>query len=200
MRIAEDRSAEPMTVEQWADLPEDEPGELVDGRLIEEEMPSFIHEFVVVTLAAWLREWTGRNGGYVLGSEWKLAVAKHRGRKGDLAIYLPGSAIPTGRAKFARTPPDVVVEVVTSTPRDARRDRVEKLDEYAAFGVAWYWIVDPELRSLEVFENIGGRYSRALGATDGSAVAIPGFAGLVVDLDALWREVERLAVDDEGPS
>ena len=28
---------DPMTVEQWADLPDDVPGELVDGRLVEEE-------------------------------------------------------------------------------------------------------------------------------------------------------------------
>jgi len=28
-----------MTLEEWADLPEDEEGELVDGRLEEEEMP-----------------------------------------------------------------------------------------------------------------------------------------------------------------
>jgi hypothetical protein len=29
-----------MTVDQWADLPEDLEGELIDGALVEEEMPS----------------------------------------------------------------------------------------------------------------------------------------------------------------
>jgi hypothetical protein len=36
--------ATPMSLEAWGDLPEDEPGELVDGLLVEEEMPNWIHE------------------------------------------------------------------------------------------------------------------------------------------------------------
>ncbi len=37
-----------MTLEDWAALPKGEPGELVDGELVDEEMPSFVHEVVVV--------------------------------------------------------------------------------------------------------------------------------------------------------
>ncbi len=33
-----------ITLEEWAALSEDEGGELVDGELVEEEMPSFVHE------------------------------------------------------------------------------------------------------------------------------------------------------------
>ena len=42
-----------MTLEEWADLGEDEEGELVDGYLEEEEMPTTLHE----TIAAWLFLW-----------------------------------------------------------------------------------------------------------------------------------------------
>lgn len=58
-------------------------------------------------------------------------------------MYLPGYP-PLPRHGAVRVPPDVAVEVVTPTPRDVRRDRVEKVDDYAAFGVRYYWIVDPE--------------------------------------------------------
>ena len=43
--------ARAMTLEEWAALDEEVEGELVDGILEEEEMPSFLHEIVV----AWLR-------------------------------------------------------------------------------------------------------------------------------------------------
>lgn len=91
-----------------------------------------------------------------------------------------------------RVPPDIVVEVVSPTPVDGRRDRIEKLADYAAFGVRWCWLIDPSLRVLEVFElGLNRRYVHALAAAEGT-VAIPGCAGFTLDLDALWADVARL--------
>jgi hypothetical protein len=59
--------------------------------------------------------------------------------------------------------------------------------------VRWYWIVDPQLRSLEIFElTPDRRYARALGATDGTVEQIPGCGGLSLDLGALWRRLDQL--------
>jgi Uma2 family endonuclease len=186
-----------MTLEEWADLPEDEMGELVDGRLEEEEMPSFIHELVVIWLGHALRTWLAGKG-FVGGSGVKLAVAPRRGRMPDLVVYLPGGKRPAPRG-LVRVPPDIAVEIVTPTPRDARRDRVVKLDEYAAFGVRFYWMVDPELESLEILElGADGRYVHALGATEEPARTVPGCPGLVLDLPALWAEIARLEAEEEG--
>jgi Uma2 family endonuclease len=66
------------------------------------------------------------------------------------------------------------------------------MDEYAAFGVSWYWIVDPSLQSLEIFELIEGRYARAARATEGRPEAVPGCSGLLLDLDEIWSEIARL--------
>jgi Uma2 family endonuclease len=92
---------------------------------------------------------------------------------------------------LVRVAPHVVVEVVSPRPRDARRDRVDKLRDYARSGVAYYWILDPQLRSLEVFERgSDGRYAVALTATRGRA-RVPGCRGLTLDLDALWEWVDE---------
>ncbi|HBL27427.1 MAG TPA: Uma2 family endonuclease [Acidobacteria bacterium] len=184
-----------LSLEEWFALPEDEPGELVEGRLEEEEVPDYLHELLVMLLGRLLGNWTAPRGGLVAGSEAKFAVGSGRGRKPDLTVYLPGGRRPPARG-LIRVPPDIAIEVVSPTPRDGRRDRVEKLADYAAFGVAWYWLLDPQLRSLEILElDAQGRYLHVLGAGSGKLEAIPGCDGLTLDLDELWAAIDQLDVE-----
>jgi Uma2 family endonuclease len=181
-----------LTLTEWFQLPEDAPGELVDGRLEDEEMPDFVHEFLVILLGQVFAEWAVPRGGAVGGSDAKLAIGDSRGRKPDLSVFLPGSPLPPRRG-LIRTPPGVAVEILSPQPRDTRRDRVDKMAEYAAFGVRLYWLVDPELRTVEIFElGEDGRYVVAHVASSGTIDPIPGCAGLTLNLDELWAKIDRL--------
>lgn len=123
-----------MTLQEWSELDEDVEGELVDGVLEEEEIATFLHELVVMWLARILGTWARRRRqGFVAGSEAKIAVGPRRGRKPDLSVYLRGRA-PVLTDALVRTPPHIVVEVVSPRPSDARRDRVEKISDYARAG------------------------------------------------------------------
>ncbi|MGK3999615.1 Uma2 family endonuclease [Sorangium sp. So ce1024] len=182
--------------EAWADLPEDEPGELVDGVLVEEEVPDWIHETAVSWLIRLLGAWAAARGAFVAGSELKYLLRNGNGRKPDLSMILPGQKPPPRRGPMLR-PPDVMIEVVSPRPRDVHRDRIEKLREYAAFGVRWYWLLDPATRMLEIYElGPDGRYVWAQGAAGGRLEAVPGCEGLVLDLDALWGELDRLGEEE----
>jgi Uma2 family endonuclease len=120
----------------------------------------------------------------------KIAVWPRRGRKPDLSVFLPPH-VPAPADTLVRVPPYVTVEIASPRPRDVRRDRVEKLIDYAKAGVRYYCIVDPQLRSFELYElGRDGRYAVAHTAAHGR-VRVAGCPGLVVDLDALWREVEE---------
>ncbi|MFT3766523.1 MAG: Uma2 family endonuclease [Minicystis sp.] len=185
-----------MSDEEWANMPEDEPGELVDGTLVEEEVPDWIHETAVGWLVALFRQWGVPRGGRVAASELKYLLRKGKGRKPDVSVILPGSKPPPRRGAV-RTPPDVMIEVVSPSPRDVRRDRLDKRAEYAAFGVRWYWLLDPAARTLEIFElGPDGRYVVVLGAGGGRVESVPGCEGLVLDLDALWAEIDSLGEEE----
>jgi Uma2 family endonuclease len=180
-----------LTLDAWGDMDEDEPGELVDGVLEEEEMPSFLHEIIVLWLAAVLGAWAHRRGGRVAGSETKIAVGARRGRKADVSVFVQPD-MPELDAAVVRVPPYLLVEVVSPRPRDAKRDRVEKPADYAAARVRHYWILDPKLRTLDLFTlpPRARRYTHVAAAATGRLRRIKGFPGLVLDLDALWKHVD----------
>ncbi|MDI1482133.1 Uma2 family endonuclease [Polyangium sp. y55x31] len=184
----------PMSLEQWADMAEDEPGELVDGYLVEEEVPNHAHEAVVSWLLFVLMSWARPRRGVVFASEHKIGVAPTRGRKPDVTMYPPDTRL--GLGSLSRKPPRLIVEVVSPDPRDVRRDRFEKANEYARFGVRSYWLFDPAARIVECFDlDPQGRWIRAVSAASGQ-VTVPGFDDLVLDLDDLWSEVDRVTADD----
>ncbi len=188
---------EQLSVAQWAELDDEVSGELVDGRLEEEEMPTALHEAVALWIARVLGNWVVPRGGMAFGAELKLAVSGRRGRKADASAYLPGRPLPGRRAGATRRPPSIVVEVLSSRPRDVRRDTVDKLAEYAAFGVSYYWVVDPLARTVEIRQlDPGGRHVTLLSAADG-VHDIAGCDGLRLDLDGLWSEIDRLPDEDE---
>jgi Uma2 family endonuclease len=114
-----------MSFEEWVALPEDEPGELVDGFLVEEEVPDYAHELVITWLAQMLRNWGSSRGAFVAGSGAKFRVTPRRGRMPDLTVYLAGDNKPPGRGLIT-TPPSIAVEVVSPAASDRSERRHDR--------------------------------------------------------------------------
>ncbi len=171
-----------MTLAQWADLDEDEPGELIDGRLVEDEEMGAGHDIAGAWLIWILRSWLASRGGFVGTSDTRFGdLATTRGRKPDTYVYLPGLQAGAPRPR-SPVPPDIIAGrgrlAAAQGPR--RRDlfHVEKMREYAAFGAHFYWIVDPAIRTFEILElGADGRYAHAASAADGVIDPVPGCDG-----------------------
>jgi Uma2 family endonuclease len=56
---------------------------------------------------------------------------------------------------------------------------------YARFAIAYYWIVDPQARSIDVYQFVGTAYE---GPQQFSGILsdLPPFPGLTLDLVSLW--------------
>ena len=82
--------------------------------------------------------------------------------------------------------PDWVCEILS--PGTARFDRVEKLPLYLRHGVKHAWLVDPDLKTLEVFESQNGKWVLLTVLEDAAPVSQPPFDAITFDLSSLWAE------------
>jgi Uma2 family endonuclease len=187
------RSTEPRTDPgpyTWSDfiaLEEDDPRELLDGELLEIEVPNWDHERIVAALITFLSTWAwARKAGQVVGSGYKVRIDDRRGVMPDVQFYRRGNSPVGQQAGLERGRPDLAIEVISPSSRS--KDSVRKLHDYAALGVPEYWLIDPEASTLERLVLREGTYS-IVEALEGVAMFRPdGFEGLEIDLGLLWEE------------
>jgi Uma2 family endonuclease len=82
------------------------------------------------------------------------------------------------------TRPDWICEILS--PSDPGRDRVRKADLYLRSAVPFYWILDPEGRTLEVFAARERAWIRLGGWTDGASARISPFEAIEIDVGGLF--------------
>jgi Uma2 family endonuclease len=184
----------PHTWDDFIRLGEDDLRELIDGELVEVEVPTNAHEAIVALLIELLGHWAKtRHAGRVLGSAYKLRISAKKGVMPDVQFYRAGN-LPRGQSQgLVEGHPDLVVEVVSKT--SARYDRVKKLSYYALLGVPEYWIVVPAARTLERLVLETGRYAIAEALADDEVLRPATFEGLEVPLAELWQAVDELERD-----
>jgi Uma2 family endonuclease len=94
----------------------------------------------------------------------------------DASCYAPG--------RFARTPerldvpPDLVIEIVSAWSRAL--DLITKRDDYEAFGVREYWVVDPQRSNVRRWELRAGRLCES--PVEGASIESSAIPGLTLDL------------------
>ncbi len=128
----------------------------------------------------------GRGGP---GGWWILDEPELHFRSGDIVVPDVGGwrveAMPAlPETAYFEAVPDWICEVLS--PSRAATDRAEKMPIYADAGVAHAWLVDPLLRTLEVFRRVETRWL-LLGTFQGEAmVRAEPFDAVELELASLW--------------
>ncbi len=71
------------------------------------------------------------------------------------------------------------------SPATADVDRGRKREAYGLVGVAHYWLVDPDTRTVEAFTNLRGKLLPEVSLGPGDVLAAPPFGDLGVAVSAL---------------
>ena len=176
--------AGPYRAADYWKLPEGEPIELIRGRFVVSPCPVPRHQVIVVLLSELFLQIARKSGGIVMCAPMDVVLSDDTIVQPDL-LYISKDRRHIVKNRV-EGPPDLVIEIISGT---ARRDRVEKLDLYAKYGVAEYWIVDPQAQLIEFLVNDDSRFVVQSPARD--RYQSPQLPEVEIQLAEFWHEVDE---------
>ena len=143
-----EKEARRWTYEEYYRLDDEQRYEIIDGNLLMAPAPDTWHQNWSRKLFRIVDRFAVNHGlGEVFYAPIDIVLDAENTVQPDLVfVSTAQAAIIQRRAIFGT--PDLLVELVS--PSTVRRDRYDKKDLYARFGVKEYWIGDPANKALEI--------------------------------------------------
>jgi len=175
-----EKQAKRWTYEEYYRLNDDQRYEIIDGNLLMAPAPDTWHQDWLSQIHLFLTPFVKRRKlGRTFISPVDVVLDSENTVQPDFVfIATPNLSIIQRRAIFGT--PDLLVELIS--PSSVRRDRYDKKDLYARFGVKEYWIGDPANKSLEILVLKDGSYALHCSASEKGKLTSVILAGLEFDL------------------
>lgn len=178
----------------YKEMSEDQKVEFIQGQIIVHSPVQFKHSLASQNLFTWLNIFVRKHKLGFVGHE-KILVALTRNDYGpDVCYFGPDKAQAFAPDQVRFPAPDWVIEVLS--PSTEAYDRGVKFQDYAAHGVAEYWIVDPEQRIVEQYILAEGVYQLRIKTDTGTlrSVALEGFT---ISVQAIFDESGEFAATSQ---
>ena len=132
----------------------------------------------------WNASWTPTGYSFTIPSSGSLSPRSRSRRECRTSPCL--SRIPSSSGTDTSIPPpQLVVEVLS--PANTRREREEKIGDYARIGVPEVWVVSPEGRTVEILYLAEG-YLRSAQVLREGVLTPKHFPGVQVEIARIWPE------------
>ena len=139
------------TIEDIYALPEGTRAELIDGQIYYMAPPTRKHQRIIGEIFAAIREYINTHNGPCEVDMAPFAVFLDKDDANyvepDISVICDPNKL-TDKGCFGA--PDWIIEIVSTSSR--RMDYFTKLFKYRAAGVREYWIVDPDKKSIIVYD------------------------------------------------
>lgn len=177
-------------------LREDQKAEFINGEIFVQSPARHAHCQASDALLVLLHVFNAQHRLGEVGHEKRLIRLTRNDYEPDVSFWGQEKARSFTPEQMHFPAPDFIAEVLS--PSTETHDRGVKLEDYAAHGVAEYWIVDPDARTIEQYILRGESYAEPLKVHAGTlaSVAIPGFripTQALFDADVRARTMIELA-------
>lgn len=161
--------------------------EIIDGELLVTRSPHWSHQRAVGAIYSALRFWSAQSGlgeaaltpGVIFSESDNVIPDVVWVSQERLAEVLDEAGYLTGA-------PELVVEVLSRTEKDRKRDRETKLKLYSVQGVREYWIIDYQQKLVEVYRRQDGVLVRVLTLFDPDSLTSPLLPSFTCLVETLW--------------
>ncbi|HEY0142775.1 MAG TPA: Uma2 family endonuclease [Thermoanaerobaculia bacterium] len=176
-----------LTYEDYLQLPDDgNRYEIIDGELILNASPVPRHQRILrKLLVPFDLHFTAHGGGEVLCAPLDVVLSPENMFQPDLMVFVGEQRSAIGE-KNVQSAPDLVIEILSGGSR--RHDEIVKRNAYERFGVAEYWIVDPELELVKIYRRGPNGFERASEVENdkGGLLATPLVPGFALDIRLIF--------------
>lgn len=177
-----------LTYDDFVQFPDDgKRHELIDGEHYVTAAPNTKHQRVVTDFTGMLWAFVrSRQLGQVFVAPFDVVFSDVDVVEPDLLFISKARQDDVLTAAHVRGAPDLVVEV--GSPSTRKVDETTKRRLYERYGVAEYWVVDPELDEIKVYRRAGDRFERMalLSAEQRDVLTSPLFPGLELPLTDIF--------------
>lgn len=185
----------------YADLekvPEHLVAEIIDGELMTHPRPSFRHGAAATSLADELtgpfQKGRGGPGGWIFIVEPEIKFGSDI-LVPDIAGWRRERLSSHIERNYFEVVPDWVCEILSASTE--KRDRTIKKRTYAAGDVSHFWMIDPRLQLLEVFELRAGLWTEIGAWNSDEIVSAPPFDAISISLADLWPLDPPLGLNED---
>jgi Uma2 family endonuclease len=162
--------------------------ELIDGEHYVTPSPNTAHQRIVGRLFLALGNYLERHPvGEIFLAPFDVVFSQFDVVEPDLLYITAERRDSVLTRQHVKGTPDLVIEV--GSPGTRRRDETIKRRLYERAGVSEYWIVDPELEVVRIYQRQGDGYARAreLSHDAGDVMTSPLFPGFDLQLETIFR-------------
>jgi len=177
--------------EEYLALPDNRLLEFANGFLEVLPVPTTSHQALVAYLYGLFSAFVSQHDlGELLFAPIRVRLWRGKFREPDLVFMLKTHAHRIGEEFWDGA--DLALEVLSTDPKDRRRDLVIKRREYARARIPEYWIVDPQERTITILRLAGTRYIVHGCYAGGSRATSQLLTGFDVDVSATFAQIDAV--------
>jgi Uma2 family endonuclease len=174
-----------LTYQDYAALPSDgRRYEIHEGELSVTPAPGATHQRLILKLVVALEAYVrARHLGEVFVAPFDVILSDRTIVQPDI-MYVATERSARVSERGVEGAPTLVVEILSPSTRET--DRNTKLRLYASYGIPWYWIVDPDARTVEVYKLVASSYTLSARIAGDEPLGAEPFPDLALAPAALW--------------